>query len=142
MKTTFAKLIQLTSGEGEFVVLDVAGNEVVAMDCLVYGRGDHPRLGEELAVEFTFLHDEDEDWESIFSANPDRVKSLKRIGAYSYRVLGQLLAPNQPTSDDLLVDCGVCLLPAPVDTNDPRCYNQYVGFTVTRLDVWRKHSDA
>ena len=129
-----ARMLSSDSDEVGKVVLQINGNALEAMDNLGYGSGAYPAVGSEFEVDFTCLHSDQETRAEIFSSNPGRVQGLEPISGWSYRAFGRITAIDP----EVLVDCGGIVLPAPIQTSDPRCIDTYVAFKVVRLEAWRR----
>jgi hypothetical protein len=134
-----ATIIAAENEEGGAVVLQVNGARIVAMDCLGYGPYSYPQVGTEFEVEFRCLYPDEQDWTSLFNGNPEMAKRLERQGLWIYKALGQLVEVESDNNESAIADCGQCLLPVPIEVRDERCIGEYVSFSVSRLDAWRKN---
>ena len=122
--------VKFKSTEGEYLeaVIEFENQFLHVMD--KFG-GDDLDEGNSLEIDiYPGLFDEGEEWESIFSSNPNKLKSLKQVSGWSYRVYGEVIA----IKPDVLVDTGLLVLEAPIETNDPRVVGEFVAFNVTRMD--------
>lgn len=138
-----ARVVEIDPEEGGVLVLQSDGTTLTAMNCLGYGcRGDMPTVGQDVAVEFSCQYDEEDlDWNSFFDGNRGCELKLERTGLWSYDVWGRLVAVESSANEDAIVDCGVCLLPAPITVSDERCVGAFVFFKVSRLDAWCEVKD-
>lgn len=139
--TNKAKLISIDEDEGGLALLLINGVEIGAMNCLGYGICDtpYPTIGSFFEPKFSCLFDEnlDVDWHTVFEGNPDQEKRMHRIGVWSYRALGRIVE-IEVDSYTALADCGGCLIPLPITMYDSDYIGAYVGFDISRLNVWRK----
>ena len=134
-----AKLIETEHEEGGAVVLEVNGERLVAMDCLGYNAASYPEIGSDFEVEFRCLHSEGQDWNSLFGGNVEEAKRLDHKNVWAYRAFGQLVSVESEVTEAALADCGVCVLPVPVEVRDSKCIGEFVAFDVDRLDAWCKN---
>ena len=117
--------------EGDYLeaTIEIDGVEVVAMD--EFG-GDRYQIGDEVDVRLSVgLHHEDEEWESMFSGNPEAKKELEQQSGWRYRAYG-VVSSIEP---EVMVDVGIVQLSAPIDTTDPRVIGECIAFTIDRLDA-------
>ena len=133
-----ARVISREEDEGGAVVLQIGPHSVTAMDCLGYDSERSVDIGEDVEVEFACLHEEGETWATVFASNPRNERRLERIGLWSYKVLGEIVSVESAGQGAAIADCGSCLIPLPISVSDPQCIGQFVGFTVRRLDAWRR----
>ena len=129
-----ARVVSVDEEEGGTLVVQVNGQVLTTMNHLDYRTSSEEEAGSEVDLEFTCLHAEEESWEAIATANPKHEKRLVSTGYWSYRAFGEVVS----VGPEGLVDCGICCLPAPRSTSDPRCLGEYIAFDITRLDAWRK----
>ncbi len=142
----YAKLIRSDAEEGGTIVIEINGQQITGMDNLVYSALAYPAPGEEFAVRFTCMFDDEAmqdkgdysntDWLAMFNANPSQELRLRSTGLWSYHASGKLVRLDTEDST-ALADCGGCLLPIPVEVRDSECLGQFVAFDIARLDVWR-----
>lgn len=125
MEATFVK------SEGDYLeaVIIVGNQEFHVMD--EFG-GTNLKVGSSFEVRISAgLLDEDESWESIFSGNPSKEKSLTQIYGWRYRAKGQVTKIGEET----MVDVGLQEFEAPFHTHDHAVLGEYVSFTINRLDA-------
>ncbi len=140
------KLIYSDVEEGGTIVIEINDRHITGMDNLVYSALPYPKPGEEFAVKFTCLFDDEAmqdlsdysntDWDAMFNGNPQQEQYLRPTGLWSYRALGRLVCLDDEDSS-ALADCGGCLLPIPLVVTDAECLGQYIAFDIVRLNVWR-----
>ncbi len=130
-----ARLIATDDIEGGSVTLDLGGFQVVAMDHLCYGDRPCPEVGEEFELVLDGLYREESAVNAAFLANPHRAMQLRSLGGWSYEALGRIVAAERDAEEAVMVDCGVCVLPAPFDTSGLDQVGEYVGFVIERLDA-------
>jgi hypothetical protein len=125
MEATFVK------SEGEYLeaVIVVNNQELHVMD--EFG-GERLKPGASIEVRISAgLLDYEESWESIFSGNPEKEKSLTQISGWRYRAKGQVTKIGEET----LVNVGLQAFEAPFSTHDKAVLGEYVSFTISRLDA-------
>lgn len=134
-----AKLISVEEDEGGVAVVSLNGIEISAMDCLGYGNSTAllPRVGEEFAPEFFCLFDDFTTLDTVFQGNPEHQQKLEPTGLWSYRAYGKIVATDNSEAE-AMVDCGVCLLPIPIQISNPEHLGEFIAFNIQRLDIWRK----
>jgi len=68
-----------TNGPYLDAIIDIAGESLCVFN--EFSLADHsmPRLGEEFDIEFSNELSDDEDWEAMFSSNPDHRVGLEKI---------------------------------------------------------------
>lgn len=141
----YAKLIRSDAEEGGTIVIEINGQQITGMDNLVYSALAYPAPGEEFAVRFTCMFDEEAmqdkadysntDRSAMFNANPLQEQGLRSTGLWSYHASGKLLSLDGENSV-ALADCGGCLLPIPIEVTDPEYLGQFIAFDISRLNVW------
>lgn len=133
------RLISTDGEEGGVAVFEVNGKVLRAMDCLSYGESEapYPMPGNEFEARFTCLHGEEDSWNSVFDGNLAEEQGLESTGLWSYRAFGKLVAIDDHERQ-AIADCGLCLLPLPIEVSDPAYLGQFITFDVERLDIWRK----
>ena len=133
--------VALISTEGPWLEASISTPFGVfsVMDEFTIDDRNAPGVGDEFDVELSAsLLDEDESWETIFSGNPDRRKTLDHLDGWSYRAYGQVVS-----IDPILVDCGMIQVPDVFHSNDPRVIGEFVAFTISRLDATQyTHQEA
>ena len=120
--------VRFISTEGDYLeaVVECNGRQFTVMDEF---SGSELDGGAVIDVEiFPGLLDEGEEWESMFSGNPDRRKDFESIGGWRYRAYGVVVSVNP-----VIVDCGVSTIEAPVWTNDESVVDAPIAFTIERL---------
>ena len=133
--------VVLVSDDGEeagLVELKIHNTIFSAMNCLGYGESSQPCpvVGDTFEPEFTCLYDDDVNWNSMLMGNPQEKMNLVKTGLWSYQVFGKVVSVSN-SGDECMVDCGCCLLPAPIATDDSSYIGRYIEFKVSRLSVWR-----
>ena len=116
-----------TNGAWLEAKIEVDGKLLCVMDEFSFSP-EAPTPGTLVDVEFSFICDEDESWEQLFSGNPSKVLGIEAIDGWKYRALGQIRS-----IDPVVVDCGLFRVDDVVHTSDPRVVGEYVGFTISRL---------
>ena len=110
MRAIFKK----TKGDYLEATIEVDGVKVVAMD--EFG-GDRYQAGENIDIRLSVgLHYEDEEWESMFSGNPEAKKELEHQSGWRYRAYGVVTGIDP----EVIVDVGITHLSAPIETSGPR----------------------
>lgn len=84
------------------------------------------------------LHYEDEEWESMFSGNPEAKKELEHQSGWRYRAYG-IVTGIDPK---VIVDVGITHLSAPIDTSDRKVLGESIAFTIDRLDAHSSEQGA
>lgn len=133
-----ARLVSSKNEEGGLVVLELDAGAVNAMDCIGYSSNPPISVGTEFEVEFSCLYEEGEDWHFVFSSNPRKERRLEQTGLWSYKAFGEIMSVESEGQYSAIADCGICQIPLPISVSDPDCVGQFVGFTVQRLDAWRR----
>lgn len=118
-----------TEGDSLEAVIIVNNREFHVMDDFG-GKNIESGVPIEIAMSAGLL-DESESWDSIFSGNHQREKSLTHISGWCYRARGQVVKIGSET----LVDVGLQTFQAPFFTNDDAILGEYVSFTINRLDA-------
>ena len=123
-------LARILSTEGPYLEaqLEVAGQRLVVMDEFSVDTRIAAVPGADVEFEFTFMLDEQEDWESIFSGNPERKMGLDSVGSWKYRAFGRIL-----NVDPVIVDCGLFKVEGVIATHDEQVVGSYIAFTISRL---------
>jgi hypothetical protein len=118
------------STEGDYLEaeIEIDGQPIFVMD--EFG-GDQIKSGSIVSLEIFNSFSDDLDWDSVFNANPNRVKKLEHINSWSYFAFCEIISINP-----MICDCGVLKLEGPFETNDERCIGEFVGFRVTRLTAF------
>ncbi len=119
------------STEGEYLeaIVEIDGKRLHVMDCFSH---DGLRSGDMVDIEILpGLCDESEEWESMFSANPDAKKDLEHQSGWCYRAYGIISSINP-----VMVDVGLFEFEELVDSHDDRLVGEPVAFTITRLDAF------
>ncbi|HAS26770.1 hypothetical protein BCT41_24930 [Vibrio splendidus] len=125
MRVIFKK----TEGDYLEATIEVDGVKVVAMD--EFG-GDRYQAGENIDIRLSVgLHYEDEEWESMFSGNPEAKKELEHQSGWRYRAYGVVTGIDP----EVIVDVGITHLSAPIDTSDRKVVGESIAFTIDRLDA-------
>jgi len=118
------------STEGEYLEaqIEVSGKILHVMDCF---NGDIYKCGDEINIDIQpGLFFEDEEWESMFTGNPNNEKKIEHQSGWSYRAYGIVKSINP-----VIVDCGIFSIEGPLETNDERLVGDSVAFTITRMDA-------
>tara|TARA_Y100001960_G_scaffold324366_1_gene404603 strand:- start:8 stop:394 length:387 start_codon:yes stop_codon:yes gene_type:complete len=125
MRAIFKK----TEGDYLEAIIELDGVNVVVMDDF---GGDRYQAGENIDICLSVdLHSEDEEWESMFSGNPEAKKELNHQWGWRYRAYG-IVTEIDP---EVIVDVGITHLSAPIETSDPRLAGESIAFTIYRLDA-------
>lgn len=128
-----AKIVKLADEEGMPAIIEIKGNRYEVMDCTCYSSIP-TEVGKVEEIELVIgLEDETETIDDIFDGNPNKLSKLESLGGWTYKAYGKIISIN-PVS----VDCGVGIIEAIFSTNDQRCIGKYVGFKISRLDVFLK----
>jgi len=122
-------IAKFISSDGEYLEarIEIDGMQYFVMD--EFG-GDSLDPGAQIEIDLSALPNDEESWEQIFQANPERKKELRHISGWSYFSLGQITAVNP-----VVCDCGVTYLDAPISTTDEKCIGEFIGFKIDRLDA-------
>ena len=126
MKAIFIK------SEGDYLqaTIEIDGVELYTMD--EFG-GKNCTTGDKVEIDISAgLVDEDEEWESMFSGNPEHKKTIEHLEGWSYRVFGEVTE----ITPEVMVDAGGIKFEAPIVTHDPKVVGEYVAFTINRLDAY------
>ena len=121
------------STEGEYLeaVIEVNGKELHVMDEF---STEELSSGDTINLEIVpGLFYENEEWESMFSSNPNAKKELEHQSSWCYRAYG-IITSIKP----VMVDVGFFVIEAPIQlqSNDERLVGESVAFTINRLDAW------
>ena len=121
---------KLISTEGPYLeaVIEVQGQRLCVMDEFSVSAATSPKIGEEIEFEFSPFLDEEEEWEAIFSGNPENRMGLEQLSGWRYRAFGKVVSVNP-----VVVDCGLFQAEGVVNSSDPRLIGEPVAFIVTRL---------
>ena len=88
--------------------------------------------GELIDIELSAaLHSDDEEWNSMFSGNPEGKKTLEHKKGWCYRAYG-IITSIEP---EVMVDVGITRFEAPINTHDSKVIGQSIAFTIARLDA-------
>jgi len=99
--------------------IEVEGQTLHVMD--EFG-GENCKSGDMIDVRLSAgLINDEEEWESMFSGNPENKKALEHQSGWCYRAYG-IISRIEP---ELMVDVGIVEFQGPIDSHD-------IG--------WRKHS--
>ncbi len=98
------------------------------MDEFSVSAASSPKLGEEFEFEFSPFLDESEEWEAIFSGNPEGYMGLEQIQGWRYRAFGRVVSVNP-----VVVDCGLFKAEGVISSSDPNLIGEPVAFLVSRL---------
>ena len=124
-------ILKKTEGDYLEATIEVDGVKFVAMD--EFG-GDRYQPGDNIDICLSVgLHYEDEEWESMFSGNPEAKKELEHQWGWRYRAYG-IVTEIDP---EVIADVGITHLSAPIETSDPRVVGESIAFTIDRLDAYR-----
>lgn len=118
------------STEGEYLQakIEVKGKPYFVMDMF---SSETLKSGDILDLDiYSGIEDESEEWESIFSNNPDKQKELKHLSGWQYRAYGKIISIKP-----VIVDIGLLETEAPFQTNDAKVIGSYISFTIRRLDA-------
>ncbi len=125
MKAKFLK----TEGYALEATIEVAGQLYRVMDD-VSSPGDPVSPGTVVEVEF-FAHCLGfQEWEEVFSGNPEGRVGLEWIEGWKYRAYGIV-----ERVDPVVVDCGMLRLEEEIQTHDTRCLDKPVTLEITCLGV-------
>lgn len=118
------------STEGPYLEahIEVDGVRLCVMDEFSISEKNIFTPGTEFGFEFTFLLDDEESWESIFSSNLDSTIGLRQISGWKYRAYGKIISINP-----VVIDCGLLKVEDVINTNDPKVIGELVAFTISRL---------
>lgn len=127
VKMVRAKLI---SSDGPYLQarIEVDGVVFTVMDEFGVCAKTVPEVGEEFDYEFSAELLEDEEWERIFSGNPDGKVGLEPLGGWRYKAYGKVVGINP-----VVVDCGLLQIEDVVSSHDPALIGEKVAFTISRL---------
>ncbi|MES2467809.1 MAG: hypothetical protein V4675_10950 [Verrucomicrobiota bacterium] len=132
--------VSLISTEGPWLEASISTpfGILSVMDEFTIDDRSAPGIGEEFDVELSAsLLDDDESWESMFSGNPERRKTLEHIDGWSYQAFGEVVSIGP-----VVVDCGMIQIPEVFHSNDARIVGEFVSFTITRLDATQNTTQA
>lgn len=116
--------------EGEYLQakIEIGGELLQVMDMF---SSDKIFSGDLVNLEITAgLYKEDEEWESMFSGNPEASKMLELQSGWRYRAYGKIISIKP-----VIVDIGLFEIEAPMDTNDNNVIGEFIAFTIMRLDA-------
>lgn len=117
-----------TEGECLEALIEVNGNELHVMDGFSTERLSS---GDTVNIEIVSgLFYENEEWESMFSGNPEGKKELEHQSGWRYRAYGIITSINP-----VMVDVGTLEIEAPISSHDEKLIGESVAFTVERLDA-------
>src|SRR5688500_6302405 len=116
----------MEGGEGTAAVVEVDGNQYECMDCLRYGKGPYPQVGDRFAVEFGGLYAQSQSGRALIAENPDRLKKLESLGGWRYRAFGQIVA----VKPDTLLDCGIGVVNLSQAITDAAAVGQFVSINI------------
>ncbi len=121
---------KLISTEGPYLeaVVEVQGQRLCVMDEFSVSAASSPNIGEEIEFEFSPCLDENEEWQAIFSGNPEGRMGLEQIQGWRYRAFGKVIGINP-----VVVDCGILQVEGVVHSSDPALIGESVSFIVSRL---------
>lgn len=122
-----ARLIS-TAGPYLEAQIEVDGVVFTVMDEFSVSTRTALKPGEEFDYEFSAELLEDEEWEQIFSCNPDGKVGLVPLGSWRYRAYGKVISVNP-----VIVDCGLLEVEGVVSSHDPALVGENVAFTISRL---------
>lgn len=126
-----AKLICQSIDEGEEGLIEINGKKYIGMDCLGYGN-KKIKNGDEIDVKLTVgIEDENENYDMIFSGNPDKIKNLIHIAGWAYKAFGEIKSINP-----VIIDCGNVLIEDCFQFTNSDCIGKFIGFNIERLDIW------
>ena len=122
---------KLISTEGPYLeaVIEVEGRRFCVMDEFSVAASA-PKPGQEFELEFGQCLDDEEEWETIFSGNPEGHIKLEQIQGWRYRAFGKIIGV-----DPVVVDCGIFRVEDVVYSSDPRLIGEPVAFVISRLDA-------
>lgn len=126
MKAIFKK----TKGDYLTATIEINNNQYFVMDHF-YGE----QLSEQQQIEIELsvgVYSEEESWETMFSGNPNKTKSLNHIKGWEYQANG-IITSIKP---DFMVDVGIAILEAPITSNDQRLVGKSISFKIYRLDAY------
>ncbi len=122
-----AKFIN-TEGEYLEAKIEVKGKVLHVMDEFT---SESIASGDKVQIEIVAgLYYEDEEWESMFSGNPDGKKELEHQSGWRYRAYG-VITSIKP----VMVDVGLFKIEAPIESNDEKLVGESIAFTIERLDA-------
>ncbi|GLR13732.1 hypothetical protein GCM10007907_25220 [Chitinimonas prasina] len=123
-------IARFISSDGPYLeaLIEVDGQVLCVMDDFSPETGDLPPVGTPVALCFDSYVSDDEDWDDVFTGNPDQRQGLVRLDGWRYRAYGRIVA-IQP----VLVDCGLLVVDEVIHTHDPQVIGAYVAFTIQRL---------
>lgn len=121
---------RLVSTEGLYLeaIIEVDGQHLCVMDEFSVSADTSPKVGEQFEFEFSPYLGEDEEWEAIFSGNPEGRVGLESLGGWRYRAFGRVVGVIP-----VLVDCGLFHVEGVVSSRDPRLVGEPVAFIISRL---------
>lgn len=127
--------VSLVSTEGPWLEASIAtsGGILSVMDEFTIDERSSPRIGDEFDVEISAsLLEDGESWDVMFAGNPDKIKSLDRVGGWCYRAYGEVVS-----IDPVVVDCGMLQIPDVFHSTDSRVIGEFIAFTIARLEARR-----
>lgn len=117
-----------TEGYGLEAVVEIDGRRFHVMDEV--SDPDAPVApGSVHEIELSAVCLGDEDWERIFSVNPEKQIGLEHLSGWTYRAYGRIIR-----IEPVVVECGVLRIEGEIRTHDERCVGAYVGLEISRLD--------
>ncbi len=120
----------LISTEGECLeaTVEIKGEVLYVMDAFT---SEEMTSGETVNIELSAgLYDDSEEWESIFSGNPEAKKELEHQSSWCYKAYG-IITSIKP----VMVDVGLFNVEAPIESNDEKLVGKSIAFTIERLDA-------
>ena len=120
------------STEGEYLeaTVEINGKLLHVMDEFTH---DELSPGDMVNIEvYPGLYDENEEWESMFSGNPEAKKDLVHRSGWCYRAYGIISSINP-----VMVNVGLLEIEAPIRSNDDGLVAESIAFTIMRFDAWQ-----
>ncbi len=137
-----ARLSRITNPDDGLAVLTMDdGGELCAVDRLARGPSSQPlpTVGVDFTPSFSYQLKEAPE-PRLLPEGEGAALVLERTGPCAYRAVARVL------SIDAIIDarvqvakvqCGACVLPAPMDLDDPLLVGRLVSFEIEQLEVWR-----
>ncbi len=119
-----------TKGDYLTATIEINKNQYFVMD---HFYGEKLKKNQQIEIELSVgVYSEEESWETMFSGNPDRTKSLNHIKGWGYQANGIITS----ITPDVMVDVGIAVLDAPITSNDQRLVGESISFKINRLDAY------
>ena len=137
-----ARLLERTPGAPGSVLILLNGIALHATDRLQTGRSSQspPAIGDEFDPSFSYQLEEGTE-PRLLTPVDGPAERLRHLGDCNYDAVGRILSIESLSPDRRVlvakVACAGCVLPSPLDVNDPSLIGRFVAFRITQLEVWR-----